>query len=581
MVRRGTRQVYLPYLIRDLHYLRQLHAGADEDAIHLATPLQSVAVADDGCFLDGPVCPRVAIVDWDLEKGKVRGATPFVPQGVGRTVSEYALDAELGPDSAPDAFEIDSFIRVSPFATVLKMLAYFEGPEVLGRPVTWAFPSEQLLVVPRAADMSNAFYERESGSLQFFYHESADGHTVYTALSHDIVVHETTHAILDGLAPDLYHAITPESLALHEAVADLSAISQVLLNEMVLFSLEALTGGDVEQLDTLSRLAQEFGADLRRSQGANFLRRMRNRRTLNRADEGVDEYGVANRPDETSPHALSQALSGAVFNVFVRRMEATERNGGWTTSLDKTFLPGARRVARIVFRALDYLPPGDVSFADYGRAFVAAAASTYARPQKEQAWLTQELLDRHVIAAEDELRPRPVTLDVGDAGVEALRRDDRAARRFVERNRAPLGIPARRRFSVLPRVVASRSLGARLTKNRRAELVFKVRWQDRERHDLGPRFASRWAVTRGTTVVFDCATGAVLSVLTTDPSERQRAARGALLRRWADDGRLRPVNEALGPDGRPLTAGVSVHVSKGVASVAGSGRLLHIEGEEA
>ena len=239
-----------------------------------------------------------------------------------------------------------------------------------------------------------------------FYHESADGHTVYTAQSHDIVVHETTHAILDGLAPDLYHAITPESLALHEAVADLSAISQVLLNEMVLFSLEALTAATWSSSTRSRGWRRRFGADLRRSQGASFLRpdaqsshaesRGRGRgRVWRRQSDRM-------RPVHTRCPRRSRVRCSTCSCVAWRRPSATAAGRPRSTRRSAR----ARRVARIVFRALDYLPPGDVSFADYGRAFVAAAASTYARPQKEQAWLTQELLDRHVIAAEDELRPR-------------------------------------------------------------------------------------------------------------------------------------------------------------------------------
>ena len=53
--------------------------------------------------------------------------------------------------------------------------------------------------------MGEAFYERESHSLQFFHFPSKSPTnaltTVYTSLSHDIVSHECGHAILDGIAP--------------------------------------------------------------------------------------------------------------------------------------------------------------------------------------------------------------------------------------------------------------------------------------------------------------------------------------------------------------------------------------------
>ena len=101
----------------------------------------------------------------------------------------------------------------------------FEEGDTLGRRLNWGFNGPQLLIVPVAGEWANAFYEREAHCLQFFYFNSQQaGQRVYTALSHDIVSHETGHAILDGIAPDLYHSITPQSLALHEGIADLVAL---------------------------------------------------------------------------------------------------------------------------------------------------------------------------------------------------------------------------------------------------------------------------------------------------------------------------------------------------------------------
>ena len=71
--------------------------------------------------------------------------------------------------------------------------------------------------------MENAYYERDSHSLQFFSFE-VDGKTVHTSLSRDIVAHETAHALIDGIDPDLYDALDPQSLALHEGIADLTAM---------------------------------------------------------------------------------------------------------------------------------------------------------------------------------------------------------------------------------------------------------------------------------------------------------------------------------------------------------------------
>jgi hypothetical protein len=74
-------------------------------------------------------------------------------------------------------------------------------------------------------------------------------------LSRDIVSHETGHAIIDGVAPDLYNAVTPQSLALHEAMADLAAL---LLAFETNFQHPALEGVDLETLATSDWAAYEF-----------------------------------------------------------------------------------------------------------------------------------------------------------------------------------------------------------------------------------------------------------------------------------------------------------------------------------
>ena len=574
--RKKASRVDFPYLIRDRQYLRE-----DGD-LHLATPLQIFSALDDGSFRDGPVHPRVAIVDLDANTRSLRKGASFQPQGIGKTVSCYDLSqTRLEPEYKPEDFETDSFLQVNPFATILKTLDFFEGPEMLGRTISWAFPSTQILVVPRSGEMKNAFYDRESGSLQLFYHPAKGNYTVYTALSHDIVVHETTHAILDGVAPDLYDAVTPQSLAMHEALADVSAITQTLLNEMVVFSIGAISSSSMDPLVALSKIAEEFGSDTRKSEGASFLRRMKNQRTLDPKDTSLDEFGWPNRPEPTDPHALSQVLSGAIYAVFEMRMKNTHRTGDEIgAQLEEVFCPAARRVARIVFRALDYLPPGEASFADYGRAFLAAARTTYKRPEKEQQWLIDEFVRRGIVDNPAELISSQLPeLDLKGMDLRHILDDDTVISKFAEAHRAQLGIPKGFEFEVLKPVIASRSFGDRRASERSDELILRFRWKGEETHDLGGALPRKWATVRGTTLVIDRATGRLLSLLTTDSNEKRTAERGALLRRWVDEGRLLPEVESQGPDGKPLMGAVVIKLSKGLAQAGGGGRTLHIAAE--
>ena len=583
-------RLHLPHLIQDRQYLRD---GGD---ILLATPVQTLNLPDDGLFGDGPVHPRVAVVDLDAETHRLRPPTRFLPQAVGKTVSAYDLaGGPLDADSPLESFESDDFLRLNPFATVLKTLQFFESKEILGRPVRWAFPSEQLLIVPRAGEMKNAFYDRATGSLQFYHHPAAGGHTVYTALSHDIIVHETTHAILDGLAPDLYHASNPQSLALHEALADLSAITQTLLNEMIVFSLDAISSSTVDPLEALSRLAEEFGADVRLPEGArhingaSFLRRLKNDRGL-----GPDRTGTAGSsaadaldhaavPLSSDPHALSQVLSGAVYAVFEMRMRNTHRSGDFFAGLEAEFCPAARRVARIVFRALDYLPPGEAGFVDYGRAFLNAAAATYKRPQLEQRALIGEFVRRRIVSDPAELESAPpADFRLDPVEIDRLAADPAALEKFAREHREALGIPAEADFEALDPVQAHRALKSNPAAKTSREMIFRFRWTETETHDLGASLPRTWSTTHGTALAVN-GSGAVLSLLTTAPERSagraapdRASARFAMLRRWAAEGRLVLEEAALGPDGRPRSDAVLLKIDGGVARAVGGGRTLHI-----
>ena len=168
---------------------------------------------------------------------------------------------------------------MSVFGTVLHAIAFVEDPVVLGHPVAWAFGSRQILVVPCAGDLDNAFYHRPSRSLQFYSYDIASGHALHTALSQDIVTHEASHALIDGIAPDLY-AVSPESLAIHESVADLTAamISLRSRDPGRRRPSPAAAGEAVLRSSRYSRIAEELGRS--RGRGDSF-RDAINDRTLN------------------------------------------------------------------------------------------------------------------------------------------------------------------------------------------------------------------------------------------------------------------------------------------------------------
>ena len=161
------------------------------------------------------------------------------------------------------------------FATVYRTMYLFEQPDTLGRKIRWAFDAPQLLVVPRAGWLANAYYERASHSLQFFSFV-ADDKTIHTSLSRDIVAHETAHALIDGIVPDLYDAYDPQSLALHEGIADLTAMLMAFSSHDCATAILKKTKGSIAKSTAFSSIGEQFGRALDPTGKIGYLRSLTN-----------------------------------------------------------------------------------------------------------------------------------------------------------------------------------------------------------------------------------------------------------------------------------------------------------------
>ena len=99
----------------------------------------------------------------------------------------------------------------------------------MGRRISWGFEGSRLTIVPHAGNGENAYYDRDSKSLQLYWFES-DKSAVFTCLSSDIVNHEFGHAVLDGLRPHYYESVGAQTAAFHEFFGDLTAILMAFRN---------------------------------------------------------------------------------------------------------------------------------------------------------------------------------------------------------------------------------------------------------------------------------------------------------------------------------------------------------------
>jgi hypothetical protein len=187
----------------------------------------------------------------------------------------------LAQDGLDPSVSDPQFHQQMVYAVIMNTIKNFE--KALGRKIQWAshlfyktvrgkreIDSEfvkRLRVYPHALRQANAYYDPNKKSLLFGYFPAQPanpklllpGGTVFTCLSHDIIAHETTHAILDGLHKRYIEDTNPDTRAFHEAFADIVALFQHFTFPEVLRHQIARTHGDLRAQNLLGELAQEFG----------------------------------------------------------------------------------------------------------------------------------------------------------------------------------------------------------------------------------------------------------------------------------------------------------------------------------
>jgi hypothetical protein len=286
----------------------------------------------------------------------------------------------------------------------------------------------------------------------------------------------------------------------------------------------------------------------------------------------------------SSPHELSEVLSGALYTVMVRMHEDRKsRNPDWSTG--KALFVAAEQFKRMVLRALDYLPPGEISFADYGRAITCADKAFFPSLGAERGWIADEFVRRGIVAKLENLdapiepaREQALNDVLATLDPKTLTESDWAAYAFVNGNRELLGLPAGKPLRVRPRLDATKTfwLGPNHTEKVR-ECIFKVSWDAEENNPVARGLPNRRQITVGTTLAIDWSERKARILLTSDSTAQVGAEdRDAfLVRLLAEDG-LRLADDTIGADGEPLRSVALGEVSGDLLRVRKSARMLHI-----
>jgi hypothetical protein len=242
----------------------------------------------EGVRRQGPARRRLKIFPYDPVLGRVAGnricidvanETALKPGPAGQKIEVIDYDSTFDTFyppvdlNAPDVLMTDGldpsegdhrFHQQMVYAVAMKTIENFE--RALGREIRFR-KNRPLKMFPHAFRGANAFYDPETRSIFFGYFradEQSSGPNipkqwVFTCLSHDVIAHETTHAIVDKLRFRYRSPTNRDALAFHEAIADIVAIFQHFTFPEVLKETIRTTRADIRSASPLIELAVQFG----------------------------------------------------------------------------------------------------------------------------------------------------------------------------------------------------------------------------------------------------------------------------------------------------------------------------------
>jgi hypothetical protein len=328
----------------------------------------TVEVTNEPDLAPGPQGARIEVIDYD-------GANKCFYAPVDLNDSSILMRGGLEPNESDPRFH-----QQMVYAVAMKVLENFEL--ALGRKIKFRY-NQKLKILPHAFQGANAFYDPDLLAILFGYFKAdkanpgpnLPGQTVFTCLSHDIIAHEMTHALVDRLRKFFIEPSNRDVSAFHEGFSDIVAIFQHFSFPAILRDLIQETRSDLRSPTPLVDLAREFGYATGSGQAL--------RTAIDKPDPKLYEVVF-------EPHDRGAILVAAVFEAFFityqKRIKDLIRIAtGGTGQLPQGDLhpdlvnriaaeasSTAQSILTMCIRAFEYLPPVDITFGDFLRALVTA-----------------------------------------------------------------------------------------------------------------------------------------------------------------------------------------------------------------
>ena len=368
----------------------------------------------------GPIGRRIAVIDYDPVN---KCYYPPINLNDYRVLAQDGLEpSESDPRFHQQMVYAVATETVEKFDAALGRRVHWRraerpnrGPEHDGEKYSAVGDIWTLRLYPHAMVQQNAFYSREAQGILFGYFRAnprnpgnnLPNQRVFTCLSHDIIAHEVTHAVIDGIRTYFTEPTNPDTLAFHEAFADLTALFLHFGHKEALYDTIQKTGGrlydfelrpdadlpqhapsagqakatrpaitaQIARRNPLIELAKQFGEASGMNKGL-------------RSALGTPPDPKAMEKAGDEPHARGSLLVAAVFDAYfsvyikrTSRLFQIFRAGGGVVRPDELPAPLADLLAEQAYktaneffqlcaRALDYCPPVDLTFGDFLRALM-------------------------------------------------------------------------------------------------------------------------------------------------------------------------------------------------------------------
>lgn len=343
----------------------------------------------------GPVGEYLEVVDVDPQSGRY-----YFPIDLNHphVLAECGLrPTETDPRFHQQMVYAVSMATIKAFETALGRVALWsphlqrDARGEVVRPQTDDEFVQRLRIYPHAMRQRNAYYDPDRKALLFGYFPSASasgsqvqpGATVFTCLSFDIVAHETTHALLDGMHRYFNTPSNRDVFAFHEAFADIVALLQRFSNSELMRRQIRVAKGKLTNRSLIGQMATQFGEA---SGGRGGLRQYLGRFNDNNEWDPVkpDPAQVAK---VSEPHMRGALLVAAMFQALNTMYEQrasdlfdiARRDDGTVVfsrelenRLASEAATAARHLLEMSIRAMDYVPPVDIGFGDFLRGLITA-----------------------------------------------------------------------------------------------------------------------------------------------------------------------------------------------------------------